>query len=70
MAAQIVFGGGETLEVPSTDAHGLMLNLGRAARGERIQTATGPIPLGFVDVETPDGIVYVNPVQVAYVRDV
>ncbi len=28
-----------------------------------------PLPAGFVDVGTDDGVVYVNPSQVAYVRD-
>lgn len=28
-----------------------------------------PLPAGFVDVETDNGLVYVNPSQVAYVRD-
>jgi hypothetical protein len=69
MSAELVFSGGTTVTAPSADAQSLMLTLGRGLRGDRIQTPTGTVPLGFVDVETDVGVIYVNPGQVAYVRD-
>jgi hypothetical protein len=67
--AEIVFSGGERIEVRMTDAQVLMQSLNRVVAG-RAQTASGPLPAGWLDVETEDGdVVYVNPAQVAYVRD-
>ena len=69
MAAIIVFSGGERVEVPSSDAAGVMTAL--IHQGVRdTETATGvQVPAGFADFDTDDGIVYVRPDQVAYVRD-
>lgn len=70
MAAEIVFGdGAKSVRVPGLDAHGLMQNLERVSRGG-VQTPTGPLPAGGADVETGEGVIYVNPAQVAYVRDI
>jgi hypothetical protein len=64
----IVFSGGHAIGVRG-DAHDLMQSLGRVAGGQRAQVAGRPLPSGFVDVRTDAGVVYVNPLQVAYVCD-
>ncbi len=67
--ATIVFSGVATLLCAGTDAHGMMGNLPRTAGGQRASERGIPLPSGFVDVHTDDGIRYVNPAQVAYVYD-
>lgn len=67
--AYIVFSGGETLECPGADAHGLMRNLSRIADGSVASEHGVALPPGFVDVHTERGVRYVNPAQVAYVCD-
>lgn len=67
--AIIVFSDGAKLTCTSTDAHGLMGNLSRTAGGQRASEHGNPLPSGFVDVHTEDGVRYVNPAQVAYVYD-
>jgi hypothetical protein len=64
----IVFSGGHAIGATG-DAHDLMQSLSRVAGGQRAQIAGRPLPTGFVDVHTDNGVVYVNPVQVAYVCD-
>jgi hypothetical protein len=64
----MVFGGGAKLKVLG-DAQGLLRNLSRGFTGERAQAQGIPLPTGFVDVQTDSGVVYVNPLQVAYVQD-
>lgn len=53
------------------DAESLIRNLGRASQGE-VKVPGSPYPLakGWVDVQTKEGVVIVNPAQVAYVRDI
>jgi len=67
--ATIVFSGGAELVCPGTDAHRMMGNLSRTAGGRRASEHGIPLPSGFVDVHTEDGVRYVNPAQVAYVYD-
>ena len=69
MAAEIVFSGGACVQVPATDAVGLINNLNRVRDGVSVNTPTGALPAGWVDVATEAGVIYVNPAQVAYVRD-
>jgi hypothetical protein len=64
----IVFGGGAVVQVTG-DAHNLMQSLSRTAGGQRASEHGRPLPAGFVDVHTADGVIYVNPLQVAYVYD-
>jgi hypothetical protein len=70
MAAEIVFGGGERLRVSASDAESLVQNLNRAREDQPVSTPSGPIAIGWVDVQTDEGVVLVNPDQVAYVCDV
>ena len=67
MAAELVFGNGNAFKVSTTNAEGLMQQINRAGHGERIQTATGPLPAGWAEVQTDIGVIYANPAQVAYV---
>ncbi len=67
MSATIVFGDGQTLAVPASDARELLETLSRVGFGA--PTPTGPLPPGWASVETENGFVYVNPSQVAYVSD-
>lgn len=71
MAAEMVFSGGHRVRVIGADAESLIQNLGRAAQGQ-VKVPGSPYPLaeGWVDVQTADGVILVNPAQVAYVRDV
>jgi hypothetical protein len=64
----ITFGGGATLEAMG-DAETLTRNLGQVAGGRQVSVQGRALPAGFVQVQTHDGPVYVNPLQVAYVRD-
>lgn len=71
MATEMVFSGGHRVEVLGADAESLIRNLGRASQGE-VKVPGSPYPLakGWVDVQTKEGLVLVNPAQVAYVRDI
>jgi hypothetical protein len=72
MAAEVVFSGGHRVRVIGADAETLIQNLCRASQGP-VKVPGSPYPLaeGWVDVQTEDeGVVLVNPAQVAYVRDV
>lgn len=73
MGTELVFSGGHRVRVIGTNAEGLIQSLNRAARGEEIRPPLSPLPLaeGWVDVETEaEGVILVNPSEVAYVRDV
>jgi hypothetical protein len=64
--AVIVFSGNLEVQVPNEDSETLLQMLAATSRGEvRDQRRR---PLTFTRV-TPDGVVYVNPAQVEYVRD-
>lgn len=71
MGTEMVFSGGHRVEVIGADAETLIQNLSRAAHGQ-VRAPGSPYPLaeGWVDVQTKDGVILVNPGQVAYVRDV
>lgn len=63
----IVFSDNLEVQVPNEDSETLLQMLAATSRGDvRDQRQR---PLTFTRVTTPDGVVYVNPVQVAYVRD-
>jgi hypothetical protein len=68
MSAEIIFGGGERLVVPAGDAESVIESLNRC-RGGPIRIPGGQLAAGWVDVLSMDGVVLVNPDQVAYVRD-
>jgi len=71
MAAEIIFGGGHSVSVPTTNAEGLALTLNRPKRGEEIRSARGStLPPGWMEVDTDEGPILVNPDEVAYVRDI
>jgi len=65
MPAEIVFSGGERVEVPDEGAKGLVQRL---ANDPMTQVGDFP-PVGWLDVKTKDGVIYVNAAEVAYVRD-
>lgn len=69
MPTEIVFSDGVRVRVTGTDARTLMQKLNHVQQG-RSQTPTGPLPTGWADVQVGDEVIYVNPAQVAYVRDV
>lgn len=72
MAAELIFSGGHRVRVIGADAESLIQNLGRATQGA-VKVPGSPYPLaeGWVDVQTEnEGVILVNPAQVAYVRDV
>lgn len=71
MAAEMVFGGGHRVRVGMTNAEGLALTLHRPKQGEEIRSARGStLPPGWMEVDTDEGPILVNPDQVAYVRDI
>jgi hypothetical protein len=70
MAARIVFTGGASIVSNTTDAAGLLHNLSRVTDGGQATEHGRPLPPGFVDVHTDDGVKYVHASQVAYVEDV
>jgi hypothetical protein len=70
MATELVFCGGNRVRVAGTNAEGLILRLNLPAT-DRVRTPTGVLAKGWVDIETEtEGTILVNPVTVAYVRDV
>lgn len=71
MAAEMIFSGGHSVRVSTTNAEGLALTLNRPKQGQEIRSARGSIlPPGWIEIQADEGIVLVNPDQVAYVRDV
>jgi hypothetical protein len=70
MGTEMVFSGGHRVRVVRTNAETLAQRLSLPAK-DRVRTASGVLPWGWVDVETEaEGTILVNPVTVAYVRDV
>jgi hypothetical protein len=71
MGTELVFSNGHRVGVVGTNAAILTLTLRRAETDEiRLPTGETLAP-GWVDVETEsEGLILVNPSQVAYVRDV
>lgn len=69
MAAEIVFTDGHRVTTSFADAKALIHNLHRTANGP-VQTSTGELAQGWVDVQTDEGTILVNRDRVAYVRDV
>lgn len=71
MAAELVFSGGHRVRVATTNAEGLTLTLNRPKRGEEIRSARGSmLPPGWMEIDTDEGPILVNPDQVAYVREI
>jgi len=70
MGTELVFGGGHRIAVEGTNAAVLTRSLHRAGSAEiRLPTGETLAP-GWVDVQTAsEGVILVNPSQVAYVRD-
>lgn len=71
MAAEIVFSGGHRVRVTTGNAEGLALTLNRPKQGQEIRSSRGAVlPPGWIEIETDDeGVIVVNPDQVAYIRD-
>jgi hypothetical protein len=68
MAAEMVFGGGHRIRVSTTNAEGLALTLNRPKHDREIRSARGSIlPPGWIEIQADEGVVLVNPDQVAYV---
>jgi hypothetical protein len=72
MGTEMVFSGGHRVRVGGTDAATLIKTLGLPAFGPIRQAWSGEdLAEGWVDVQTEhEGVILVNPSQVAYVRDV
>lgn len=70
MATELVFSGGERVSVVGTNAETLTLTLNRVKEGPIRLVSGGQLGEGWVDIQTDDGVILVNPAQVAYVRDV
>jgi hypothetical protein len=71
MGTEMVFSGGERVKVVGTNAETLTQNLNRASGSEpiRLPGSASPLAPGWVDVQTENGVILVNPATVAYVRD-
>lgn len=71
MGTELIFSGGHRIVVGGTNAAVLTRSLNRA-EGAEIRLPTGEtLAPGWVDVQTEsEGVILVNPSQVAYVRDV
>ncbi len=71
MAAEIVFSGGHRVQVITSNAEGLALTLNRPKQRQEIRSNRGSVlPPGWIEIETTsEGVILVNPDQVAYVRD-
>lgn len=67
----MVFSDGHRIRVIGTNAPVLTLTLARA-NSEQIRLPTGEtLAPGWIDIQTEEeGVILVNPAQVAYVRDV
>jgi hypothetical protein len=71
MATEMVFSGGHRVSVAMTNAQTLIQTLNRPGLGKPIQTPSGQLAPGWIDIQTEDeGVILVNPASVAYVRDV
>jgi hypothetical protein len=70
MATEMVFSGGERVSVVGTNAETLTLTLNRVKEGPIRLVGGGQLGEGWIDVQTDDGVILVNPAQVAYVRDI
>lgn len=68
----MVFNGGHRVRVKGSNADTLTRTLHRPASGEEIRLPTGQrLAPGWVDIDTEEeGVILVNPAQVAYVRNV
>jgi hypothetical protein len=67
----MVFANGDRFLVNGADAATLTLTLHRARKGPGRRTSTGEdLGAGWVNVQTDDGEILVNPDQVAYIREV
>jgi hypothetical protein len=72
MGTEMVFGNGHRVRVKGTNADTLTRTLHRPVSGEGIRLPTGQtLAPGWINIDTEDeGVILVNPAQVAYVRDV
>lgn len=71
MTTEMVFSGGHRVNVAMTNAQTLIQTLNRPGLGKPIQTPSGQLAPGWIDIQTQDeGVILVNPASVAYVRDV
>lgn len=71
MGTEMVFGSGYRLAVVGTNAAVLTRALNRAGTAEIRLPSGETLAPGWVDVQTEsEGVILVNPSQVAYVRDV
>jgi hypothetical protein len=70
MAAEMIFSGGLRVRVSMSNAEGLAVTLNRPKNEPEIRSARGSIlPPGWIEVEGDDGVILVNPDQVACLRD-
>jgi hypothetical protein len=71
MATEMVFSNGHRVRVTATNAPTLTLTLARA-ESEQIRLPSGEtLAPGWIDIQTEEeGVILVNPAQVAYVRDI
>ncbi|HEV2773520.1 MAG TPA: hypothetical protein VGV57_11975 [Thermoleophilaceae bacterium] len=67
MPAEIVFSGGAKVE-DTRDAQILMQRVKDVGEGPA-SSQGGQLPIKWLEVETEDGLVYVNTAEIAYVRD-
>lgn len=72
MGTEMVFSDGHRVWAKATNAETLTRTLHRANSGEEIRLSTGQrLAPGWIDIETEEeGVIFVNPAQIAYVRDV
>lgn len=69
MATEMIFGGGHRVRVTGTNAETLIRTLNLPAK-QPVRTPTGVLAEGWVNVQSEkEGVLLVNPAQVAYVRD-
>jgi exopolysaccharide biosynthesis predicted pyruvyltransferase EpsI len=66
----MVFSGGERVSVVGTNAETLTMTLNRVKESPIRLVGGGQLGEGWIDVQTDNGVILVNPAQVAYVRDV
>ena len=71
MATEMVFSGGERVQVIGTNAVTLIRTLHRVHEAPIRPPGSGEdLAEGWIDIQTEDGVILVNPAAVAYVRDV
>jgi hypothetical protein len=72
MGTEMVFSGGNRVQVLGTNAETCIRTLNRGLGGEEIRVpgSSSPLAQGWVDVQSDEGVILVNPRTVAYVRDV